>query len=61
MNLRPIEEAYSAAVTAMLAAVPGMSQEQAMAAVEAIAELVLATIQAELTQEEEQQNAVDHH
>jgi len=61
MNLRPIEEAYGAAVTAMLAAVPGMSQEQAMAAVEAIAELVLATIQAELTQEEEQQNAVDHH
>jgi hypothetical protein len=32
-----------------------------MEAVEAIAELVLATIQAELTQEEEQQNAVDHH
>lgn len=61
MNLRPIEEAYGAAVTVMLAAVPGMSQEQAMAAVEAIAELVLATIQAELTQEEEQQNAIDHH
>jgi hypothetical protein len=51
MNTKPIHEAYEKAVLAMLEAAPDMPRDLAERAVEAIAELVLATINAELNLE----------
>ena len=51
MNTKPIHEAYEKAVAAMLEAAPDMPRDLAERAVEAIAELVLATINAELNLE----------
>jgi len=53
MNVKKIHEAYDRAVNAMLEAAPDMPRELAEKAVEAIADLVLATINAELTKEEQ--------
>ena len=58
MNVKPIHIAYEKAVLAMLEATPDMPRDLAERAVEAIAELVLATINAELTVEV--QDAVDN-
>lgn len=52
MNVKKIHEAYEKAVLAMLEAAPDMPRELAEKAVEAIAELVIATISAELSKEE---------
>ena len=53
MNVNTIHQAYEKAVLAMLEAAPDMPRDLAEKAVEAIAELVLATINAELTKEEQ--------
>lgn len=52
MNVKKIHEAYEKAVLAMLEAAPDMPRDLAEKAVEAIAELVIATISAELSKEE---------
>jgi hypothetical protein len=52
MNVTKIHQAYEKAVLAMLEAAPDMPRDLAEKAVEAIAELVLATINAELSKEE---------
>jgi hypothetical protein len=52
MNVNSIEKAYVMAVDAMMQATPEMPRETAEKAVEAIAELVLAVINSELTEEE---------
>jgi hypothetical protein len=52
MNVNAIHQAYEKAVLAMLEAAPDMPRELAERAVEAIAELVIATISAELSKEE---------
>jgi hypothetical protein len=52
MNVKSIEKAYEIAVDAMMQATPEMPREVAQKAVEAIAELVLAVINSELTEEE---------
>lgn len=59
MNVNTIHQAYEKAVLAMLEAAPDMPRDLAEKAVEAIAELVLATINAELTKEE--QDAIANH
>jgi len=59
MNVKSIEKAYEMAVDAMMQATPEMPRRVAEKAVEAIAELVLAVINSELT-EEEIQNAIKH-
>jgi hypothetical protein len=59
MNVKSIEKAYEMAVDAMMQASPEMPRRVAEKAVEAIAELVLAVINSELT-EEEIQNAIKH-
>jgi hypothetical protein len=59
MRVKTIEKAYEMAVDAMMQATPDMPRETAEKAVEAIAELVLAVINSELT-EEEIQNAIKH-
>jgi hypothetical protein len=59
MNVNTIQKAYEMAVDAMMQATPEMPRETAEKAVEAIAELVLAVINSELT-EEEIQNAIKH-
>ena len=59
MNVKSIEKAYEMAVDAMMQANPEMPRRVAEKAVEAIAELVLAVINSELT-EEEIQNAIKH-
>jgi hypothetical protein len=59
MNVTTIEKAYEMAVDAMMQATPEMPREIAEKAVEAIAELVLAVINSELS-EEEIQNAIKH-
>jgi len=59
MNVQTIEKAYLMAVEAMMEATPEMPREIAEKAVEAIAELVLAVINSELT-EEEIANAIKH-
>jgi len=51
MNFDKIHVAYEKAVLAMLEASPEMPRDLAERAVQAIAELVLATINAELTEE----------
>jgi len=52
MTVTKIHQAYEKAVNAMLEAAPDMPRGLAEKAVEAIAELVLATINAELSKEE---------
>jgi hypothetical protein len=52
MNVKSIEKAYEMAVNAMMQANPEMPRKIAEKAVEAIAELVLAVINSELTEEE---------
>jgi hypothetical protein len=52
MNVKSIEKAYEMAVDAMMQANPEMPRKIAEKAVEAIAELVLAVINSELTEEE---------
>jgi hypothetical protein len=59
MNVKTIEKAYLMAVEAMMEATPEMPREVAEKAVEAIAELVLAVINSELS-EEEIANAIKH-
>ena len=59
MNVKSIQKAYEIAVDAMMQATPEMPRETAEKAVEAIAELVLAVINSELS-EEEIQNAIKH-
>jgi hypothetical protein len=59
MNVENIQKAYEMAVEAMMEATPTMPREVAEKAVEAIAELVLAVINSELS-EEEIQNAIKH-
>ena len=59
MNVQTIQKAYEMAVDAMMQATPDMPRETAEKAVEAIAELVLAVINSELS-EEEIQNAIKH-
>jgi hypothetical protein len=59
MNVKSIQKAYELAVDAMMQATPEMPRETAEKAVEAIAELVLAVINSELS-EEEIQNAIKH-
>jgi hypothetical protein len=59
MNVKSIQKAYEMAVDAMMQASPEMPRETAEKAVEAIAELVLAVINSELS-EEEIQNAIKH-
>jgi hypothetical protein len=59
VKIEKIEEAYDKAVVAMLNATQ-CTEEQAEEAVQAIAELVFATINAELT-EEEASNATHNH
>jgi hypothetical protein len=59
MNVKTIHQAYEMAVDAMMQATPEMPRETAEKAVEAIAELVLAVINSELS-EEEIQNAIKH-
>ena len=59
MNVNTIQKAYVMAVEAMMEATPEMPRETAEKAVEAIAELVLAVINSELS-EEEIQNAIKH-
>ena len=59
MNVQTIQKAYEMAVEAMMEATPDMPRETAEKAVEAIAELVLAVINSELS-EEEIQNAIKH-
>jgi DNA-binding transcriptional regulator YhcF (GntR family) len=59
MNVNTIQKAYEMAVDAMMQATPEMPRETAEKAVEAIAELVLAVINSELS-EEEIQNAIKH-
>ena len=59
MNVQTIQKAYLMAVEAMMEATPEMPRETAEKAVEAIAELVLAVINSELS-EEEIQNAIKH-
>jgi hypothetical protein len=59
MNVKSIQKAYEMAVDAMMQATPEMPREVAEKAVEAIAELVLAVINSELS-EEEIQNAIKH-
>lgn len=56
MNLH---NAYEQAVSAMLEAAPDMPRDLAEKAVEAIGELILATINAELAKQEAQ-NAIDY-
>ena len=58
MNVQTIQTAYEMAVEAMMEATD-MPRETAEKAVEAIAELVLAVINSELS-EEEIQNAIKH-
>lgn len=58
MNLNKLHAAYEKAIDAMLEASPEMPRELAEQAVQAIAELVLATINAELTKEPG--DATDH-
>lgn len=58
MNVNTIQKAYEMAVEAMMEATT-MPRETAEKAVEAIAELVLAVINSELS-EEEIQNAIKH-
>jgi hypothetical protein len=53
MTVTKIHEAYEKAINAMLEAAPDMPRDLAEKAVQAIAELVLATINAELTKEEQ--------
>jgi hypothetical protein len=52
MKIKSIEKAYEMAVLAMMDATPEMPREVAEKAVEAIAELVLAVINSELSEEE---------
>ena len=52
MNVNTIQKAYEMAVEAMMQATPEMPRETAEKAVEAIAELVLAVINSELSEEE---------
>jgi hypothetical protein len=52
MNVKSIQKAYEMAVDAMMQATPEMPREVAEKAVEAIAELVLAVINSELSEEE---------
>jgi hypothetical protein len=52
MTVTKIHQAYEKAINAMLEAAPDMPRDLAEKAVEAIAELVLATINAELSKEE---------
>jgi hypothetical protein len=52
MNVKTIHQAYEMAVDAMMQATPEMPREVAEKAVEAIAELVLAVINSELSEEE---------
>jgi DNA-binding transcriptional regulator YhcF (GntR family) len=59
MNVNTIQKAYEMAVEAMMEATPTMPRKTAEQAVEAIAELVLAVINSELS-EEEIQNAIKH-
>lgn len=59
MNVKSIQKAYEMAVDAMMQATPEMPRKTAEKAVEAIAELVLAVINSELS-EEEIQNAIKH-
>ena len=59
MNVQTIQKSYEMAVDAMMQATPEMPRETAEKAVEAIAELVLAVINSELS-EEEIQNAIKH-
>ena len=59
MNVQTIQKAYEMAVDAMMQATPEMPRETAEKAVETIAELVLAVINSELS-EEEIQNAIKH-
>jgi hypothetical protein len=59
MNIETIQKAYEMAVQAMIEANQDMPRETAEKAVEAIAELVLAVINAELS-DEEFQNAIKH-
>jgi hypothetical protein len=59
MNVKSIQKAYEMAVDAMMQATPKMPRETAEKAVEAIAELVLAVIHSELS-EEEIANAIKH-
>ena len=59
MNVQTIQKAYEMAVEAMMQVTPEMPRETAEKAVEAIAELVLAVINSELS-EEEIQNAIKH-
>ena len=59
MNTTRIQEAYQMAVATMMAASPDMPQEVAEAAVEAIANLVIATIAEELDKDEAE-NATHH-
>ena len=53
MTVTKIHEAYEKAINAMLEAAPDMPRDLAEKAVQAIAELVLATINAELTKDEQ--------
>lgn len=59
MNVKTIHQAYEMAVDAMMQATPEMPRETAEKAVEAIAELVLAVINSELS-EEEISHAIKH-
>lgn len=59
MNVNTIQKAYEMAVEAMMEATPTMPRETAEKVVEAIAELVLAVINSELS-EEEIANAIKH-
>ena len=52
MIVKSIQKAYEMAVDAMMQATPEMPRETAEKAVEAIAELVLAVINSELSEEE---------
>jgi hypothetical protein len=58
VNVAALEQAYEKAVLAFLNAVPTASEKQAEACVEAIAEMVLATLASQLT---EDSHATDHH
>ena len=59
MNTTRIQEAYQMAVATMMAESPDMPQEVAEAAVEAIDNLVIATIAEELDKDEAE-NATHH-
>jgi|LakMenEpi03Aug12_release.lakeMendotaPanAssembly.Ray.scaffolds.fasta_scaffold792392_2 hypothetical protein len=58
MNVAALEQAYDKAVCAFLNAVPSASEEQAEACIEAICEMVLATLASQLTEEA---HATDNH